>query len=543
MDIVKVWLLLLFVGIAGSLLRPPPVAAATPVPSLTPAATAALWRTEVAQRSAHDQSLADLPCRTARVIFYDQTDWLRVATKLAQTQSSCAEYFISVPPLAADHTQPRSGQAGLIRALGPNFHALDEISYSGWSRWVSGGGGSWFDAGVAARERMTAAGFDIGAGDSWAMNELSSAVRRGTGSARRNALDFLHGLANDGVKGVVFTAGLSQSSPDLTQYKVALQDWLQDTGFWTEVAGYTSDWAQENYGDLRAYAVADTTAEQRRDAIGQYLTHEPALAASGPSAVAAAQVLLLQTYVPFGNAAWAWPSAYGWTAAPVEQMEDFVSGQIDADRTFAVSSGAASDRIGFAWSPRNSAGLTRAEFNAQTGSILDRIATAIRDSATADPDPGAAACAPDWCTTTLDGAVFTDTWQAFTAWSPALPVFLTAPVTATTGTAAGPVTVQLQTLGVPDNAMLPTTLTLSSTSPTAGFAPAETGPYSPALTLTVPAGSSTISFFFLDTTVGSSTLTVTLDGGAAADQAATIISSAEQPPADPVQSPGRGYTS
>ena len=81
---------------------------------------------------------------------------------------------------------------------------------------------------------MAAAGFDVSAGDTWALNELSSAVRKGTAAARRNALDFLHGLAADGTKGIVFAAGVGQSTPDPSQYKVNLQDWLQDGGFWTD---------------------------------------------------------------------------------------------------------------------------------------------------------------------------------------------------------------------------------------------------------------------------------------------------------------------
>ena len=130
-------------------------AVAGPVPSLTPVQTAALWRQEVSRRGVGARGLADeAPCRLARVVFYDQTDWLRVATKLAETPSPCAEYFISVPPLANAKTVPRSGQAASIRALGANFHALDEISYTGWSGWVAAGNGSWFDAGVTARQRM-----------------------------------------------------------------------------------------------------------------------------------------------------------------------------------------------------------------------------------------------------------------------------------------------------------------------------------------------------------------------------------------------------
>ena len=68
-----------------------------------------------------------------------------------------------MPPLAADKTQARPNQAAQIRALGPSFHAVDEISYSGWSGWVGSGSGTWYDAGVLARQRMAAAGFSTAA--------------------------------------------------------------------------------------------------------------------------------------------------------------------------------------------------------------------------------------------------------------------------------------------------------------------------------------------------------------------------------------------
>ena len=51
--------------------------------------------------------------------------------------SPCAQYYISVPPLAADKTQLRADQAWRIRALGPAFHALAEINVTGWTSWVA----------------------------------------------------------------------------------------------------------------------------------------------------------------------------------------------------------------------------------------------------------------------------------------------------------------------------------------------------------------------------------------------------------------------
>jgi hypothetical protein len=522
---------LLIVLAAACIAAPGALAApAKPVPSLTPAATQKLWRAEVARAKHRSRVLSDTNCRTARAVFYAQTDWLRLATKLAQTASACAQYYVSVPPLITDKTQPRSNQAARIRALGASFHAVDEVSYTGWNGWVAAGNGTWYDAGVLARQRMAAAGFRTSAGDTWAMNELSSAVRAGTGAARRNALDFLRGLTNDGVRGVVFTAGVGQPTPDLTTYQINLQDWLQDTAFWTEVSSYVSDWAQESYGDIRNYAVAGASPQQRRDALVQYLGHQESLANAGPAGVATGRSLLQQTYVPFGNAAWAWSSSYGWTAAPVETMEDFVSGQVYAARSFAVTTGAGVDRLGFAWAPSNTQGLSTADFNAQTDAVLVRLAAAIHDSDVPSSDPGAAACAPSWCTTTLDGSAFVGGWQSFATWLPTVPAFSSAPISATAGTPAGPLTVQLQTSGRADAAPTPRTVTVSSSSATGAFSAAASGPWSTTLTLAIPQGSSSAAFFYNDATAGTPTITAVLDGGASATQTETVAPAPGTPP-------------
>src|SRR3954453_7888728 len=129
-----------------------------------------------------------------RAIFYSPADWLRLATTLAAHDVPCAQYYVGVPPLAADKTTFRPDQPWRIRALGPNFHAVAEISYNGWARWIAANGTTWFDAGVEARRRMAAQGYDIGAGDTWAINESSSAVRNGAGVARQNLRDLARGL-------------------------------------------------------------------------------------------------------------------------------------------------------------------------------------------------------------------------------------------------------------------------------------------------------------------------------------------------------------
>src|SRR6266545_2673330 len=126
------------VGVSGHAAAARPRAAVKPVPSLTPEATEKLWRKLVSRPRARFSDAAD--CRPFRAVFYGATDWRRLATKLAALGSPCAEYYISVPPLVSDKTQPRGDEAWRIRALGPNFHALSEVHWGAWSQWVTANG-------------------------------------------------------------------------------------------------------------------------------------------------------------------------------------------------------------------------------------------------------------------------------------------------------------------------------------------------------------------------------------------------------------------
>ena len=133
------------------------------------------------------RAAAAAACRPLNAVFYAETDWLRLAQKLRSNPSTCASYYVSVPPLAADKTQLRNGEAAKIRALGPQMHAMAEINITGWSSWVAAGNGSWYDAGVQARQRMAAAGFDVTAGDIWAVNELSTRSAKAPDGPRQHA--------------------------------------------------------------------------------------------------------------------------------------------------------------------------------------------------------------------------------------------------------------------------------------------------------------------------------------------------------------------
>jgi hypothetical protein len=510
--------------------RAAPQAPDQPVSTLTPAATAKLWRRLVARPQPTQRPAV---CRPLRGVFYAPLDWLRLATKLAASASPCAQYYISIPPLASDKTKARPDQAWRIRALGPSFHPMAEIHFTTWQRWVAANGSTWYAAGVEARHRMEAAGFDVTKGDTWAVNEFPSSVRANAGTIRANVRDFVHGLyAGDGTpptRGVVFVVGVGQSSTALPLYQANLQNWMTDTAFWTDMSAYVSDWSQETYGDVRRYAVPGSSADTRRDYLIDYLEAKRILAGVGPPTIDAARAYLAGAYSPLANAAWQWSSSYGWTDVPFDLMQSFVSGQVYALRYYGAASGQPQDHFGFAWQPRNAAGLTRADFNAQTAAILDRLASAIRGSGeTVDPArPGVEACGPAGqnCAGDLPGATFTEAWKAFRTWTAPALSFTTSPQTIPAGAPSGPMTLALLTsAGTPQIATAPVTVTLSSNSPRGQLSTSAAGPWTPTLTLTIPSGLNVVGpFYYQDTRAGSALLTAAAPGITSGTQTETIL--------------------
>jgi hypothetical protein len=505
-------------------------ASARPVSTLTPAATAKLWRQLVARPQPAQRAAA---CRPLRAVFYAAIDWLRLATKLAANQSPCAQYYVSIPPLTSDKTKARPDQAWRIRALGPNFHAMAEIHFTTWQRWVAANGSTWYAAGVEARHRMEAAGFDVTKGDTWAVNEFPSSVRANAGTVRTNVRDFVHGLyAGDGTpptRGVVFVIGVGQSATGLPLYQANLQNWMTDSAFWTDMSAYVSDWSQETYGDVRRFAVPGSSPDTRRDYLIDYLEHERILSGVGPPTIDPARAYLAGAYSPLANAAWQWSSAYGWTDVPFDLMQSFVSGQVYALRYYGATSAQQQDHFGFAWQPRNAAGLTPADFNAQTSAILDRLSSAIRDSGeTVDPArPGIGACGTDGesCAGDLTGATFTEAWKSFRTWTAPALSFTTPPQTIAAGAPSGPMSLALLTsAGTPQTATTPITVALTSNSPKGLFSTSAAGPFTPTLTLTIPAGlNATGPFYYEDTRAGSALLTAAAPGITSGTQTETIL--------------------
>src|SRR5512132_332206 len=79
-------------------------------------------------------------CRLhAQAIFWTASDWPLLAEELAGNPSPCGDYYISIPPLAANKTGLRVLQDDVIRALGPRIHPVAEVTLggaTGWAAWV-----------------------------------------------------------------------------------------------------------------------------------------------------------------------------------------------------------------------------------------------------------------------------------------------------------------------------------------------------------------------------------------------------------------------
>jgi hypothetical protein len=439
-----------------------------------------------------------------------------------------------VPPLVSDKTLARPNAAPRIRALGRNFHALAEIHFATWTRWVASTSSSWHAAGVTARARMAAAGFDVAQGDSWVLNEMTTAVRRGTGNARANVREFLRGLyEGDGTRptrGAVFVIGFGQRASDVSLYQTNLQNWLADSAFWADMTTYVSDWTQEVYGDVRSYAVPGVPASVRREYLNDYLQHKLVLAGLGPPTIETARTYLRGAFSPLGNAAWQRDTGYGWTMVSAEQMAGYVSAQVHALRHYSATTGQPQDHWGLAWAPRNASGISNADFAAQSGAVLDRLAAAIRDSAqTPDPaDPGSAACGSPgqnvWCVGDLDGARLIESWKSFRAWTQSALAFGTTAQTIPAGAPSAAISLSLVTsTGLAVTTPTPVSVTLSSSSPQGSFSTSPAGPWTSTLSFTIAPGTGSAPvFYYMDTRAGSHVLTASADGATSGTQTVTV---------------------
>ena len=212
-----------------------------PVASLEPAATAKLWKSLVSAQPGRRARAPRLPpaARCARSSMRRRTGcgWRRSSLRRPRRAPSTTFPFRRSSP-----TRRSSG------ASRPHASARSGRTSTRWRRSTSrpgaagsrAPGSSWYAAGVTARQRMAEAGYDVARGDSWMLNELTTAVRRGDGNARANVRELLRGLyEGDGTRptpGAVLSVGFGQRTTDVSVYQNTLQAWLADSAFWTDMA-------------------------------------------------------------------------------------------------------------------------------------------------------------------------------------------------------------------------------------------------------------------------------------------------------------------
>ena len=184
------------------------------------------------------------------LVFYTATDWFRVAQKMRGNPSGCGDYYVFVPALAnGDKTQMRPNEAARIRGLGAQMHAAAEINWNAWTAWVANGNGTFYDAGVEARKRMLAVGFDFAAGDTWALNELPfvGAHQHGHRPRRRPRASCAASTPatepGPTVPGIVWPGRpRADAGRSTTSLKANLKAWYEDAGFWTDMSRYVRFW-------------------------------------------------------------------------------------------------------------------------------------------------------------------------------------------------------------------------------------------------------------------------------------------------------------
>jgi hypothetical protein len=350
----------------------------------------------------------------AQVFVYGQNGWDTITAALATNQTPCANYYVVLTAIG-DKTKPR-GRAAVdaIHAKGSNFHALAEFNMGAWGKVKPA---SWSAKGRLFRRRMVLAGYDP-ARDTWAINELSSAVRTKPVSQAR-ARDVMHGLYTGprgypAQQGAVFVVGLGQQLVNFGPYKSQLESWLANSAWWSAVSPYVAWWGQEAYASCSKECVAGAKVAVRSTRLNEYVEHPARLAFVGPAPAVPARALFDRVYFPLMTAYWRDAKGYGNNRVSLAHMQALASLEVYAARAWAIRNPYPDGRIGLAWN-EHPPGATPAQVQALATRVAQSISAAYGDGGTATR-----ACSPTgsyaWCKAVLGGARFNPGWTTFASW-------------------------------------------------------------------------------------------------------------------------------
>ena len=355
---------------------------------------------------------ATCPFHGNEVVVWGQEGWNVLGDAFAANLSPCTDVFISIAT-ASTTTELRAGQASAMRARSPQIHALAEFHYATWSQKKQALGVSWREIGRMFRDEMDAKGYCVAAGDTWAINEAPSAVRK-SAAFRVGFADLVAGLAEGRTgmpfaKGAVFLQGMGQQTMNFSVYKPNVEAWLRDSAFWVKMNNNVRFLGGEVYADPASTCLGATAVVDRRRRINSYAEHLFKLAAAGPDVVNTAQSFLSRAYVPILNAVWdASPErGYGDTTISLANMQKHLRAQVDATRSFADAHTAPDGRIGFGFASYHDPD----EWDALGATVADAVRGAYGAGASAS-----GACAGEGCACTMSGAAENTGWSAFATW-------------------------------------------------------------------------------------------------------------------------------
>ena len=358
--------------------------------------------------------------QVSTVILYSEGTYeFTLPNAFAAAVDPCTRYYVSLPALSNDKTMPRMG-ADKVHALGPNFHAMAEFSWGAWRQWVEASPGTrdWELAGKSFRDRMTAAGYDVANGDVWVINEFPTTTRTGENDVWTHERAAVHGLAvGDGtrtVKGVVYTAGMGQTLTNVGTMKGNIENWLQQDGWWSDMAKYVQWYAYEVYADPHLNCVVGSNVSDDSEHISDYLEHVPRLAQQGGAKTAVAAGYLQHHYVPLLNSAFGGDVGFGDNTINFGDFVKFSRLQIYATHVNAAHVGYPGRRIGFAWAPKNTTSEQETYLSQQIANAVGRAYPANKFY-----NYGKYACnasgALDGCGCTVAGS-YNNSWDAFDNW-------------------------------------------------------------------------------------------------------------------------------
>ena len=234
---------------------------------------------------------------------------MQLAQALARSKSPCAEYWVSIPPLAANKKGLRVREDDAIRALG--LHPVAELTtgeITGWANWVNepGRNRTRFDAGVEFRRAMEQAGYDVTAGETWLINEFDRTTARDAPrqppdhdwppARRADMRELMRGLYQ-GAPGMPKAPGIAeigihfrhQNLPTVNRYRLDMKRWLADAGFWSDADRYLRWIAVESYPDSRLWAPVGSSLLARERHLQAYVFHLLELVRSGSGTVRTAR--------------------------------------------------------------------------------------------------------------------------------------------------------------------------------------------------------------------------------------------------------------